>query len=560
MTKFKGFKVPYPVDKRFKQPVAYFCMEFAIDQALKIYSGGLGFLAGSHMRSAYDLRQNLIGIGILWKYGYYDQVRRSDRSMDVLFQEKIYSFLEDTGIEFQIMVNAHPVWVKVYYLAPEIFGSAPMFFLTTEHPNNDHLATTISHRLYDANPEAKIAQGILLGKGGAQLLDILGFAPETYHFNEAHALPAAFHLYEKFGDLETVKQHVVFTTHTPVPAGNEIHNIQLLEKMSFFGNIPLREVRRITGTEDDWFNHTLAALRMARLSNGVSKIHGEVAREMWGDYSGICPITSVTNAQNKAYWHDPALEAALLNNDDAALVARKKEMKRQLFQVVADQNGKLFDPNVLTIVWARRFANYKRGELITRDLERFEAFIKNAKYPVQIIWAGKPYPTDYDSVAAFNTLIRLSSHYPQVAVLTGYELALSKLLKQGADVWLNNPRIPREASGTSGMTAAMNGSVNLSTYDGWIPEFVEQGKNGFMIPAVDQSLPTHSQDEVDRLNLLNILEQEIMPMYYDRPKSWLKIVKASMKDVAPAFDSDRMAEEYYRKMYTSIKVAVSGKG
>lgn len=549
MQQFQPFKHPYPVDRRYSQKVAYFSMEFAIDQALKIFSGGLGYLAGSHMRSAFDLKQNVVGIGILWKYGYYDQVRNGNAEMDVLFLERQYNFLVDTGIEFDIDVNRHAIKVKAWYLPPHVFGSAPMFLLSTIHPANDYLAQTICHRLYSNNTEAKVAQSILLGMGGAKLLDILGFDADVYHLNEAHALPAAFHLYDQLGVLDEVRRRLIFTTHTPVEAGNEKHDIHLLDSMGFFGNVPLSEVRRITGISDGVFNHTLAALRLARMANGVSKIHGEVAREMWGGYDNVCPITHVTNSQNHAYWHDPQLDDALADDDDDALDARKTELKCRLFDVMADQTGKIFQPDVLTLVWARRYAGYKRADLITRDLDRFEKLLSNAKHPIQIIWAGKPYPMDYDAIGTFNKLVHLSKKYPNVAVLVGYELSLSKILKQGSDIWLNNPRVPREASGTSGMTAAMNACVNLSTWDGWIPEFASHGHNSFVTPKADLTWPESIQDEFDRRNLMDVLENEILPTYYDKRQRWLSVVKNSMKEVVTFFDSDRMADEYYKKLY-----------
>ncbi len=245
----KNFNFPYKINPKYPDIVAYFSMEFAIDQALKIYSGGLGFLAGSHMRSAYDLKQPMIGIGMLWKKGYYDQIRKTDKSMEVLFQEKIYSFLEDTNISFDIMVNQHMVKVKAFYLDPSIFGSAPLFLLTTDLPENDYLAQTISHRLYDSNIDARIAQYIVLGLGGAKLLDHLGLTPSVYHLNEAHALPAAFHLYQKFGSLQAVKDRLVLTTHTPEQAGNETHDFSLLEKMGFFSGIKQAVVKDLTGIE-----------------------------------------------------------------------------------------------------------------------------------------------------------------------------------------------------------------------------------------------------------------------------------------------------------------------
>jgi len=207
---FTNYQVPYTIDPNYSKRVAYFSMEFAIHQPLKIYSGGLGFLAGSHLRSAYELGQNMVSIGILWKYGYYDQERNQDQTLEVTWNEKQYGFLEDTGIRYQINVHEHPVWVKVYYLNPQTFKSAPLFLLSTDVPENDYVSQTITHRLYDANVATKVAQFILLGVGGAKLLDIIGFNPELYHLNEAHGLSAAFYLYNKYkNDLAEVKKRLV---------------------------------------------------------------------------------------------------------------------------------------------------------------------------------------------------------------------------------------------------------------------------------------------------------------------------------------------------------------
>ena len=550
MTSFSSFQIPYPVDEQFGKRIAYFSMEFAVHQPLKIYSGGLGFLSGSHMRSAYELRQNLVSIGILWKYGYYDQARNQDQTLQVQWNEKIYNFLEDTGIKFQIDIHEHPVWVKAYYLNPETFKSAPLFLLSTDLPENDYVSQTITHRLYDANVATKVAQFILLGVGGAKLMDEINFNPELYHLNEAHAISSAFYLYKKYGSVEEVKKRLVFTTHTPEEAGNEKHDIFLCEKMSYFCGMKLEEVRRITGMEGDLFNHSLAALRFAKLANGVSQLHGEVSRQLWKKYEGICEIKAITNAQNWQYWADKQLYHYMEEHNDVSFDDRKKFLKKRAFDLVADQTGKLFNPGVFTIVWARRFAGYKRAELITRDTERFEALLSNKKYPVQIIWAGKPYPVDYPAISDFNNLVHLSKKYDNVAVCTGYELGLSKRLKQASDLWLNNPRVPREASGTSGMTAAMNGAVNCSTNDGWICEFINHGNNGFVVPPVDYAaMSVHEQDQYDLEKLYDILENQVLPLYYENFDVWRQIIKNGMRDVRWQFDSNRMAKEYYEILY-----------
>lgn len=548
---FTNFSVPYPVDEPYKKRIAYFSMEFATHQPLKIYSGGLGFLAGSHLRSAYELRQNLVGIGILWKYGYYDQERNQDQTLEVTWNEKQYSFLEDTGIKFQITIHEHPVWVKVFYLNPETFKTAPLFLLSTDVPENDYVSQTITHRLYDANVATKVAQFILLGVGGAKLVDLLGFNPELYHLNEAHAVSSAFYLYNKYqNDIEEVRKRLVFTTHTPEEAGNEKHDIYLCHKMSYFCGLSVEEVKKLTGNSSDQFNHSLTALRFARLANGVSQLHGNVSRALWGKHEDICPIISITNAQNWKYWADKQMYKFLEAGDDYGIDDRKKYLKKRAFEIVADQTGKIYNPDTFTIVWARRFAGYKRAGLLTTDEERFEKLMTDTKYPVQIIWAGKPYPVDHPAISEFNQLVHLSKRYKNMAVMIGYELTLSKRLKQASDAWLNNPRVPREASGTSGMTAAMNGAVNFSTDDGWIPEFINHGHNGFVVPKTDYAnMAVHEQDEYDLNKLYDILEKEMLPLYYENYHTWRQVVKNGMRDVRHQFDSNRMAHEYYELLY-----------
>ena len=544
----KPFSHPYEIDPKYSKSAVYISSEFAIDQIFKIYSGGLGFLAGSHMRSAAALKQNLCGIGILWTYGYYDQARGEEREMAVQFRKKQYAFLQDTGIIFQVPVHGHAVWVKAMYLPADVFGTVPMFFLTTDVEENDGLSRAITHRLYDNDPLRRIAQYIVLGVGSARLLEELGVDPEVWHLNEAHGLSAAFRVYEKTRSVAEVQKRFIFTTHTPEEAGNEKHDFKLLHDFSFFGSVPMKEIQDLTGIEDTVFNHSLAALRLSRKANGVSKLHGEVSRHMWESYPDICPIDHVTNAQNAKFWKDKGLEGARLAGDVEGLKARKHELKSRLFQTVANQTGKLLNPDALTIVWARRFAGYKRPDLITRDIRLFRALLANHEKPVQIIWAGKPYPFDFGAIETFNSLVQTTRDFPNVAVLVGYELELSRQLKYGADVWLNNPVVTREASGTSGMTAAMNAAVNLSTYDGWVCEFAQDGHNSFIIPPADPSLPAEARDRHDLLGFYQIMEK-VLPLYYDTPDAWWQIVQNSMNEVVPFFDSDRMADEYYTKMY-----------
>lgn len=540
----------YDIDKKYATSVAYFSMEFAIDQALKIYSGGLGFLAGSHMRSVYDLEQNVVGIGMLWSFAYYDQTRNEDRTLKPMYTRKFYSFLEELPVKVVIKINHQDVRIKAFFLRPEIFGSAPMILLSTDTDENDYLSRAITHRLYDGDEKTRIAQEIVLGIGGTKVLEAINHKVDIYHMNEGHALPLVYELYSRFNDIKELKKHVVFTTHTPEAAGNEVHNIHVLHDMGFFAGNSLNTVRNISGYEhDDNFSLTVGALRSAKRSNAVSKIHGIVSQDMWKDIEGKCEIISITNAQNKKFWTDKPLLRALDEHEDYELVARKKHLKKKLFEEVADQTGKLFDPEVLTIVWARRFAEYKRPGLLKYDFERFVGLIENTKKPVQIIWAGKPYPTDYGAMDIFNELVHLSHRYKNIAILVGYELSLSKLMKQGSDIWLNTPRITREASGTSGMTASMNGSIHFSINDGWHPEFAKDGKNAFTIPEVDYKLSSAEQDKLDNKNMMDILEDTIIPIYYDKPEEWVKIMKNAMKEIVPEFDSGRMANEYYVEMF-----------
>jgi starch phosphorylase len=543
--KYNNWFHPYRPANEFNKKVAYFSMEFGIHQALKIYSGGLGFLAGSHMRSAFELKQNMIGVGMLWKYGYYDQGRNRDQTLRPEYIEKQYSFLEDSGheIEVRLFDNAS-VKVRAMVLKPEIFGSVPIYLLTTDVEGNDDLSRSITNNLYDATELTRICQSIVLGIGGAKLVEALGGA-DIYHLNEGHALPAFYYLRNK----GFKKENMVFTTHTPEKAGNVERDAIVLNNSGFFGRtLSEEELKKETGGSER-LNYTVAALRMANKTNAVSKLHAKVARDMWKGQKGAADIIPITNAQNQNFWQDESIKKSWLSKNSNAYKKRKAVLKRELFDEVLNQTGKLFDPNILTIVWARRFAGYKRADLLLQDLERFEKLIHDTKYPVQIIWAGKPYPLDSQGIDVFNKLVHFTKFRPNLAVLTGYEMALSRKLKAGSDVWLNTPRITREASGTSGMTAAMNGSVNLSINDGWIPEFAKNGINSFILPEVDYKLPVSEQDALDSTHLYEMLEQKVLPLYYNDPVKWSEIVFKGIEGVIPEFTSARMARQYYKELY-----------
>ncbi len=541
---------PFSTSEDYPKKVAYLSMEFGIHQPLKTYAGGLGFLAGSHMRSAFAMKQPLVGIGILWKYGYYTQTRKADQTMDVLFEEHHYGFLTPIDIRFSIEVSGHPVMVTAFYLKPNIFNTVPVFFLSTDLPENDYLARTISHKLYDSNPESKIAAAILLGAGGAMLLEKMNWIPDVYHLNESHALPLAFYLYNQYKDVEAVRKRLVYTSHTSESAGNQKNQVRFLEKMSFFCKIPLAELNVFIDSNDQTLDHTLTCLRLSGKANGVSNLHKEILCKTWSTKSETCPILSITNAQDSSYWSDIQMYDSLQKKAYGEIPKIKKSRKALLFDHLADQCGVLFDTNICTIVLAKRFTAYKRPDIFFHDMEHFLKLLSNEKYPVQIIWAGKPYPVDYDSVGVFDKIVDFCKSHSSCAILTGYEMGLSKMLKAGADIWLNTPRQTHEASGTSGMSAAMNGAVNVAIPDGWFPEFAKDKINSFIIPPSDKSLPDDVQDDRDAATLMDVLEKETLPIYYDYPERWNAIVTASMQDIIPQFDSKRMASEYYEKLYS----------
>ncbi|HMR17217.1 MAG TPA: alpha-glucan family phosphorylase, partial [Mariniflexile sp.] len=375
---YSNWHHPYTPTKKYSKKVAYFSMEFGIDQSFNIYSGGLGFLAGSHMRSGYELKQNMIGIGMLWKYGYYDQARNEDQTLKTDFNIKHFDFLEDTGIEVQIKLHDNPhVKVRAYVLKPEVFGTVPMYFLSTDVEGNDHLSRTITNHLYDNNPVTRVSQSIVLGIGGAKVVEALGGA-DTYHLNEGHALPAFYYL----RDRGITKNQMVFTTHTPEIAGNEEREARHLNRCGFFGRTLSDEELENEMVNGGMINYTVSALRMAKKANGVSKLHAKVANAMWKDYPGICEIIPITNAQNQKFWQDDVIKNAWIAKNAHTYQKRKTDLKNDLFKEVFEQTGKKFDPNVLTFVWARRFAGYKRADLLLHDFNRFMQLITNETYPV----------------------------------------------------------------------------------------------------------------------------------------------------------------------------------
>ena len=402
--------------------------------------------------------------------------------------------------------------------------------MTTDIEGNSDWARSISHKLYDGNEKIRIAQETVLGIAGIRLLQKIGFNFDCVHLNEGHALPAAFELLNQYnGDLAKVKEKVVFTTHTPVAAGNEVHWVDNLLKGGFFAGRSREEAVKLGGEQ---FSLTVAALRMSRLANAVSQLHGLVSNKMWSWVEGRCPIRAITNAVNLHYWQDNRMKTDNLES----LLESKKEMKKEVFEFIANTVGKRLDPNVLTITWARRFADYKRAWLIFMDENRILKLLNENK--VQLIFAGKFHPDDVSGKEMFNKILRNSYSMKNVVVLTGYELELSGKLKRASDIWLNTPLRPFEASGTSGMSANANGALHLSTFDGWTVEGTFPGINGFTIeyPGLDDNIPWEERHRKDYECMMDIIENQIIPMYYNDKIKWATMMRQAIRTAEAYFN------------------------
>ena len=530
--------------------VAYFSMEIALDQSLSTYSGGLGFLAGSHMQSAGYLQLPMVGVTMLWSYGYYDQRLDHEGNVEVAYIRKYYDFLTDLDVYTEVETFGEKVKVKAYKVEPELFGACPVYLLTTDIEGNSEWARKISHRLYDGDERIRIAQETILGVGGIKILQKLRYKFDVIHMNEGHALPAAFELLRQYNyDLDKVKKKTVFTTHTPVAAGNEVHWVDILMQGGFFAGCSREKAVELGGEN---FSLTVAALRMSRIANAVSQLHGLVANRMWEWVDGRCPIRAITNAVNVHYWQDKRITATKGEKDYTKLLDAKREMKKELFRYIADHAGKRFDPDVLTITWARRFADYKRAWLILMDKERINRLLNDNK--IQIIFAGKFHPDDAMGREMFNKILNLSHSLKNVVVLTGYELALSARLKRGSDIWLNTPLRPFEASGTSGMSANMNGALHLSIFDGWTVEGTFDGINGYTVEydGLDDEMSWEERHWKDHECIMDKIENKIIPTYYDNKPEWARLMRQAIRTSEAYFNSDRMVIEYYNRLYNPI--------
>jgi glycogen phosphorylase len=538
--------------------VAYFCMEYGLDPAFPIYAGGLGVLAGDHMKSAGDLHLPITGIGLLWDEGYTRQIVGLGGTVEDQYPRTPRDAIHQVQARIEVTVRGKKVPLRAWKV--DRYLTSKLYLLEPERDDD----RWITQRLYGGGAEDRVAQEIVLGVGGVRLLQALGEQPEVFHFNEGHAVFAGLELLrqQRFGGttlaerLERLRAHVVFTTHTPVPAGNEVHDLDLMRKQGADLGFTDAELEVIGG---DPFSMTVAGLRMARIANGVAELHGETSREMWKHVDGAAPIISVTNGVHAPTWQDARIRAALVadkprERQDEELWAAHQRMKSELLAEVARRTGAHLALDKLVIGFARRAAVYKRADLILGDAGALQRLFDSG---VQIVYSGKAHPRDLAGKALVGRLFETARRHPRhVVFLDAYDMRLGALMTRGADIWLNNPRRPLEASGTSGMKAAMNGVPNVSVLDGWWPEGCVHGGTGWKIGDPDPADDPFDEkdaarvDKRDRELLYQVLELEVLPAYAQRAR-WLEIMRASIAMSQWRFSSDRQVEDYVAKVYSA---------
>ncbi|CAN5476035.1 alpha-glucan family phosphorylase [soil metagenome] len=532
--------------------VAYFCMEYGLDDRLKIYAGGLGILAGDHLKGAHDMGAHLVGIGIKWKQGYGRQIIDEDGQPAVVFTDVRYDdLLEDTGVEVTVTIQREDVRIKVWKV--DRFGNAPLYLLDANLPDNPHAWTT--SQLYGGLGEVRVAQEIILGVGGVRALRALGIDVDVYHFNEGHALLAAFELIREKRDngmsyedaFAATREEVVFTTHTPVVAGNESHPIERLQYLGADLGLTAEQLENIGGSP---FGMTVGALRLARKANAVAQLHGETANKMWAHVEGRPEIIAITNCIHPQTWVDGEMLRLAEGDSDDELWERHQANKRDLITLVRERTSVELKEDVLLIGFARRAVAYKRPPLIFSDPERIAPLLRNGR--LQLLFSGKAHLMDEYGKALISELVVMQDRYPgSVVFLEDYAMHIGKLMTRGSDVWLNNPRRPQEASGTSGMKAAMNGVLNASVLDGWWPEACQDGVNGWDIGGGFESDNLAELDHHDREALYDVVLNKIVPTYYDHPTKWRAMMLASIESTRDRFSTDRMLPEYYERLYTT---------
>ncbi|OUL17619.1 alpha-glucan phosphorylase [Nostoc sp. RF31YmG] len=610
-----------------EHPVAYFCAEFGIHESLPVYSGGLGILAGDHLKSSSDLGVPMVGVGLLYRQGYFRQRLnrhgwQEDYYIDNPFQRMPIELIKTQNGEpliVQLQVRQRLVKVQIWRVQ---VGRVTLYLLDSDREDNDPIDRWLTGHLYGGNLETRIAQEVVLGIGGVRALDALGIQPAVYHLNEGHAAFCTLEVArleiertgKSFYDIEaTVRNRCVFTTHTPVPAGHDVFSPDLIDSYfaHYWPQLRLsREQFLALGARrlgDPWepFGMTVLALRMTRACNGVSELHGQVSRKMWTvlypqHSEDKVPIGYITNGVHAPTWTaplladlynqylgedwktramDPDMWAKVDDIPDEELWWRHRVLKERLIaytrykvKKAREQRGEsyeliqatetLLDPDVLTIGFARRFSPYKRGDLILRDAERALKIFGNANRPVQIIFAGKAHPADEEGKRIIQRLMEWCHHSAiinRVAFIEDYDIYTGQKLVQGVDVWLNNPRRPLEASGTSGQKVCFNGGLNCSVLDGWWCEGYKAGSdgkglNGWAIGEDANTSDQELQDRIDSRSLYQLLEEEIVPLYYEQnsqgvPQRWVQMMKASIKTNSPLFNTDRMIADYVSQVY-----------
>jgi glycogen phosphorylase len=527
--------------------VAYFCMEYGLDQRMKTYAGGLGILAGDFLKGAKDFDYPIVGIGIKWKQGYSDQkIDEKGLPFDAFYQNQ-FDFLEDTGVSVTVKIRQRDVVCKIWKV--EQFGNAPLFLLDTDIPENED--RWITGQLYGWFGEERIAQEMVLGIAGVRALRALGYDIDVYHFNEGHALFAGFELIKEKMDrgmefelaVQKSREEIVFTTHTPIMEGNECHYLDRLMYMGANNGLTIEHLVSIGGSP---FNMTVGALRLARKSNAVSKLHCKTAKKMWSGIKGRSEIIGITNCIHKRTWVDERMLEAVDNKED--LWSIHLENKRNLIEFVKERTNVFLKEENMIIGFSRRAAPYKRSYFIFSDDSVIGPYLKSGR--IQIIFSGKAHPLDDKGKDIVAKLVAMTKRYPNsVVFLENYDMEIGRMLTRGSDVWLNNPRRPKEASGTSGMKVAMNGVLNLSILDGWWPEACEHGVNGWQFGDGYQTKNESKQDSHDLKALYKVLQEDVVPTYYKNRNKWIEMMKQSILSTKDQFDIKRMLEEYYEELY-----------
>ncbi|MGL6097154.1 MAG: alpha-glucan family phosphorylase [Fimbriiglobus sp.] len=619
MTGKTWFQESYKGDQGLR--VAYFSAEFGIHESVPVYSGGLGVLAGDHLKSASDLGVPLSGVSLMYREGYFRQYLNVDGWQQERYPENDFfnlPLIAETDAEGDPILVLAPlpgrdVLLKIWRIQ---VGRVPLYLLDANIPQNRPEDRNITAQLYGGDQHTRIQQEIILGIGGLRALRALGKEPSVCHMNEGHAAFVGLEririlMHEQKLDfataVEVVKAGTCFTTHTPVPAGNDAFPPPMIDQYlgEYVKQLGLDRYqffalgRQHPGNESEPFGMTVLAIKLSNTSNGVSALHGHVSRKMWNDIwptlpAEEVPIGSITNGIHTQTWLAPELEqlfdrylgvqwdekptefavwkrvesipdAELWRTHERArerlIALARARLKAQLQRRGAPPSeiaaaDEVLDPDALTIGFARRFATYKRGDLVFRDVERLAKLLNDTKHPVQFVFAGKAHPKDNggkELIARVVQMAKKPEFRRRVVFLEDYEMNIARHMVHGVDVWLNNPRRPREASGTSGMKAAANGALNLSVLDGWWVEGYD-GDNGWAIGAGEEYTDLHLQDEVESRALYELLERDITPLFYQRgadglPRGWIRRMKRDMTSLIPVFNTNRMVEEYLTKCY-----------